>query len=563
MNPFFNRYSVSLLCALSMGHSQAASGEFSTLTYNVAGLPEIISSAESNRQEATEQISCYVNAFDIVNVQEDFNYHATLYDTCNDHPYRSPTSGGAAIGSGLNTMSRFSYEDWARVRWNDCSGVDCLTPKGFTLARTQLQDGVFVDIYNLHTQAQTEPNDLAARRANLLQLASYIELHSAGNAVIIMGDTNTRYTRSGDNIREFLDRGFSDAWLQLVHTDDIPASGADALVCSPAVTDANCEIVDKVLYRDNGYLQLQPYAYGVREDALTNDGLELSDHRPIESGWTYETNDLWRFSERIGGAYGLEFNDYALLPQHPVVRKIGLRAGRRLDQIQTSLASGYVMTHGGEGGTAYDLTFTDGEYLQSATFCVGQYSNHSRIFYASLTSNQNRTLSAGSHTDDCTTFTAPEGWNIVGFHGRSGDEIDKLGVIYAPLKSSSVQAGFQPLVNAASGQCLDVTNGNMAEGNNVGLWYCSGEAWQQWNYDPHSGLIRNLQDAEYCLDNSGSFSDGANLIIAKCRGNANQRFNISSTGAIAMRTMPKLVIEANGSQATLKTLTSSNQQYWQ
>jgi len=54
------------------------------------------SSAPSDRPAATRLISCYVSQFDIVNVQEDFNYHAALYDSCNDHPFRSPTSGGVA-----------------------------------------------------------------------------------------------------------------------------------------------------------------------------------------------------------------------------------------------------------------------------------------------------------------------------------------------------------------------------------------------------------------------------------------------------------------------------------
>jgi endonuclease/exonuclease/phosphatase (EEP) superfamily protein YafD len=91
-------------------------------------------------------------------------------------------------------MSRFPYDDWERVTWNDRNGVDVLTPKGFTMARVRLQDGVYVDVYNLHTQAQTADADLAARRKNILQLIGTIESVSAGRAVIVMGDTNTRYT---------------------------------------------------------------------------------------------------------------------------------------------------------------------------------------------------------------------------------------------------------------------------------------------------------------------------------------------------------------------------------
>jgi hypothetical protein len=28
------------------------------------------------------------------------------------------------------------------------------------------------------------------------------------------------------------------------------------------------------------------------------------------------------------------------------------------------------------------------------------------------------------------TRTAPSGWQIAGFHGRTGDEVDKIGFIY-------------------------------------------------------------------------------------------------------------------------------------
>ena len=567
MKRVINRYLVCLPVLFSTAYAYAASGEFSTLTYNVAGLPELLSSAESDRQLATEQISCYVNEFDVVNVQEDFNYHAALYDTCDNHPYRSPTSGGAGIGSGLNTMSRFVYEDWARVQWEDCANVDCLTPKGFTLARMQLQDGVFVDIYNLHTQAQTEENDLAARRANVLQLTDYIETHSAGNAVIIMGDTNTRYTRDGDNIREFLNRGFTDAWLDLIHTDGVPAVSPIALLCTPAVTDADCEIVDKILYRDNGYLQLHAYDYQVREDAINSDGQELSDHRPVETDWTYNATANWKFSTRIGGPHGTEFNDFAVIPEQPSVRKISIRAGSRVDQLKLTLDNGYVMAHGGDGGSEQSLTLREGEYLTSATLCTGKYNDHTRVFYAGFTTSQNRTLSGGSQTDSCSTFTADNGWSIVGFQGRGGDEIDKLGVIFAPSVATMNEPYYVQFINAASGLCLDITDADMSDGNNVELWGCSGGDWQQWNYDEYSGLIRSLQDPQYCLDNSGSFADGANLTISTCTGNANQRFTINTDGSISMRSMAEQVLDGYGTSAGDNvgtwTFWGGSNQYWQ
>src|SRR5262249_4645301 len=112
----------------------ADSGAFGVLTYNIAGLPDGLSSAPTERAAATTAIGQRLGPYDIVHVQEDFNYHANLY-AADTHPYRTPTSGGAGIGSGLNTLSGIPYDadDFERVQWNSCQldSGDCLTPKGF------------------------------------------------------------------------------------------------------------------------------------------------------------------------------------------------------------------------------------------------------------------------------------------------------------------------------------------------------------------------------------------------------------------------------------------------
>jgi endonuclease/exonuclease/phosphatase family metal-dependent hydrolase len=275
------------LSSASNHKAGTTSGTFSTLTYNVAGLPQIISSAESDRLEATRLISCYVNEFDIVNVQEDFNYHAALYDTCDNHNYRTSTTGGAGIGSGLNMMSRFPFSNLRRESWDDCHGVDCLTPKGFTVARISLASDVTLDVYNLHAQAQTGDADLEARRKNLQQLLTFMTWFSKDQPVIIMGDTNTRYTRTGDNIRIFSEAGFKDAWLEQLRDGQPPDLGADALVCKPATTSAACEIVDKILYRNTTKVQLELVDYVVREDDVNDKGQRLSDHPPVAAWWRY------------------------------------------------------------------------------------------------------------------------------------------------------------------------------------------------------------------------------------------------------------------------------------
>ncbi len=86
----------------------AEGGAFSVLTYNVAGLPDLISSG--NPAANTPRIGELVNGYDIVHVQEDFNYHAALYATDN-HQFATSTSGGVPFGSGLNTMSSYPFQE--------------------------------------------------------------------------------------------------------------------------------------------------------------------------------------------------------------------------------------------------------------------------------------------------------------------------------------------------------------------------------------------------------------------------------------------------------------------
>ncbi|MCX4854630.1 jacalin-like lectin [Streptomyces canus] len=426
------------LTAAAPSATAADSGSFSVLSYNVAGLPAAISSASTPRESSTTAIGQRIAPYDIVHVEEDFNYHAYLYAGDTNHAYRTPTSGGAGIGSGLNTLSKIPYDgdDFERVRWNSCQvdSGDCLTPKGFTFMRERLAEGVYVDFYNLHTNAGTNDGDLASRADNLNQLTAFIQTHSAGNAVVVMGDTNTRYTRSGDTIAEFAAaNGLTDPWVKLIRGGTPPAKGSDALVCDqtgPTVPNT-CEVVDKVLYRSSNLVSLNATSYN-NEHAkfLTDAGLMLSDHDPISVGFTWSRNAAYQLSDQYGGPHGDYYNDINSVPAGARATTVALRAGSRIDQLSLTLANGTTLTHGGTGGTASSLTLGSGEYVTTANLCQAEKDGHTRIFYARFTTNLGRTLTGGTTTSDCVTRTAPTGWQIAGFHGRGGDEVDKVGFIY-------------------------------------------------------------------------------------------------------------------------------------
>ncbi|GGU28328.1 jacalin-like lectin [Lentzea flava] len=408
----------------------ATGGSFEVLTYNVAGLPEGLSSG--NPAVNTPLISPRLAPYDIINVQEDFNYHAALYAGDN-HAHRTPTSGGVPFGSGLNTLSHLPYSDLERTKWSSCNGTDCLTPKGFTYKRIRLAEGVYVDLYNLHPNAGTENADLAARRSNISQLSRFIAANSAGNAVIVMGDTNTRYTRAEDNIRELVTtNGLTDAWVQLERGGQAPAAGAPALVCDPAALTDSCEVVDKILYRGNRQITLTARDYRNDNRAFVDaQGKPLSDHYPIATRFDWTAADNIRLSAELGGPHGTPFTDLAAVDLG-AVRSLTLRGGNRLDQVSFTLTNGTTFTHGGNGGTATTLTLDPGEHLVSAKLSQGKYEGHTRVFSAAFTTNRGRTLSAGQATGETITVTAPAGWRIAGFTGRSGNEVDRLGAIFVP-----------------------------------------------------------------------------------------------------------------------------------
>jgi hypothetical protein len=429
---------VSVLIAAALGPAPApalASGSFDVLTYNVAGLPDGLSSAGTPRAESTTAIGQRLGPYELINVQEDFNYHADLY-AADTHAYRTPTSGGAGIGSGLNTLSAYAYDsdDFERTGWTSCQidSGDCLTPKGFTFARVRLADGVYLDEYNLHTNAGTNDGDEQSRAANLTQLSAYIATHSAGNAVVVTGDTNTRYTRTADTIASFASaNGLADAWVKLERGGVAPAAGSDTLLCDETAITDTCEVVDKVLYRGSKFLTLNATAYHNQHAGFLNTAGEmLSDHDPISVTFSWSTNPAYQESEQFGGPHGDYFTDLNAVPAAARASTIGLRAGSRVDQLSLTLGNGTTLAHGGTGGTAASLTLGSTEYVTSAYLCRGSYNSQTRIFYARYTTNLGRTLAGGTTTSDCVTRTAPTGWQIAGFTGRTGDEVDKIGFIY-------------------------------------------------------------------------------------------------------------------------------------
>lgn len=464
-----------LLLSAAVAADTATTGDLSILSLNVAGLPSILQSNGESGDKTTnsELIGTYFAEydFDVIHVQEDFNYHAYICqytrrhvtrdtrhetvpssqvgtnmhtDATDTHPYRTSTSGGAGIGSGLNTLANDPWVDFTRISWDDCSNdtdYDCLTPKGFTFMRMQITSttdnsaATFVDMYNLHADAGTTDADEVARNSNINQVLSYVETWSTGNAVLIFGDTNSRYSRTADTaIRTLLDNDFSDAWVQIARDGVVPT--VESICDNPQPVGENtCETVDKVFYRSSPLVTLNADTFEyVGTWFLSANGTTLSDHNPINVNLTWTAGSALRQSGYWGGPHGTWFNDVDTLSaiSSPVVSTLTFRGAKRLDSVGLTLSDGTTLTHGGTGGDEATLTLGSGEYWTTATLCQGQYNSHTRNFYILATTSAGNTLSAGTATSDCATFTAPDGWGIVGFLGQDGDEMDQLAFVYAP-----------------------------------------------------------------------------------------------------------------------------------
>ena len=256
-----------LLLSAACGDEETApsEGELFLLTYNVAGLPQGISS--SNPVKNIPLISPMLNAFDLVLVQEDFFYHTELSKDVT-LPHRSvhqAKGSGGLFGDGLNRFSRYPWRDFLRVPYEKCEGADCGANKGTSVALTSLAEGVEVDIYNTHLEAGSDPKSNEARENGVDILLSTIKSRSPGRALIVAGDFNLKYKDGGHDV-QMLNR-LTGAGLKLVCT---------TLKC----TD---DRVDRIFYRDSASLTWTPRQRQVEKRFVDSAGKDLSDHEALSA----------------------------------------------------------------------------------------------------------------------------------------------------------------------------------------------------------------------------------------------------------------------------------------
>ena len=253
--------------------SEKTSGDFTLLTYNVAGLPEGIS--PSNPEKNIPLMSPLLNKYDIAFVQEDFFYHEELKSKA-QHPFQTDSNNGAGqfdFGDGLNRFSTFSLNSFRRQEWSTCSndnGNDCLARKGFSWAKTEIAPGVGIDIYNVHLDSGGSQEDFSARDSQLKQLLTVINANSTGKAIIVAGDTNLK-TETRPEDEQFFQGLLDGAGL----TDACRSHSCDN------------EQVDRVLFRSSASLNLNVISWKIDTEFVDEQGIKLSDHNAVSVAFSW------------------------------------------------------------------------------------------------------------------------------------------------------------------------------------------------------------------------------------------------------------------------------------
>ncbi|GAB7045870.1 ricin-type beta-trefoil lectin domain protein [Catenuloplanes indicus] len=155
---------------------------------------------------------------------------------------------------------------------------------------------------------------------------------------------------------------------------------------------------------------------------------------------------------------------------------------------------------------------------------------------------------------------------IDGIHPTAGGYDKMAATWYAALRAvpgtigEPGSGGGQTLVGAASGRCLDVPNGNTANGTQPIVWDCGGAANQRWTADG-----RTLRALGKCLDSPTGAASGARAQIWDCHGGTNQQWTLGTDGTVR-GVQSGLCLEAggtaNGSAVVLRTCTGAANQRW-
>lgn len=294
-----------VLCGRLTAWGQDSGERFTVATLNVDGLPQKILMVKVNADgpgnAGTARIGKYLmkKGYDLVMLQEDFNYHDVLSVILEDDYKMDEWSGDVeVVGHTIDYLHlqnhRFECDGlmgcWkndltvtpaGRTPWQQNFGkfshaLDEMVTKGFRRYDVTLKSGDRIVVYDMHMDAsdnkdvaeQKDEKDREARMAQWTQLKEDVLKNLDSRPIIIVGDMNSLYSR--DDVKSVFidainDSGLgtvSDVWVEMKKQGD--------------------ETVDKILYINPVMgTKIQPVAFSLDKEGYQNEGKPLGDHYPV------------------------------------------------------------------------------------------------------------------------------------------------------------------------------------------------------------------------------------------------------------------------------------------
>ncbi|GMF55367.1 unnamed protein product [Phytophthora fragariaefolia] len=145
-------------------------------------------------------------------------------------------------------------------------------------------------------------------------------------------------------------------------------------------------------------------------------------------------------SEIFGGPHGEKYSDLSLVKPGQIVKSITIRTGERVNGVGLQFADPQGVTtdlyHGVGGGDSNTLTLGDGEHVIGIEAHWGEYHSHTRVRYIKFTTNANNMIEGGTKTTKIGTDTASDGFQLGGFQGTFGKELDSVGAIWTRINAT-------------------------------------------------------------------------------------------------------------------------------
>ena len=294
--------------------------EFTAAALNVDGLPNKVLTFTLNEDgpgsDGTKKISQYLAAkgYDLIGCSEDFNYHGSLISSLQDNyswgkERATLSADGLSIEmlingfrfdtDGLNLLWKnstcaASNESWTQWESMEATDGNQYVRKGYRHYDLKLADGSAIDVFILHMDAG-DTKATASRESQWRQLAEAVNATDSSRPKLILGDTNSRWTREeiAANFTARLSKSLTatDVWVELCRNGRQPTTDMDDLTDqSDPLNYAAYEIVDKIIYVNpwvGDTPQLVPQSFRIEQDytydSVDHDGntAALGDHRPV------------------------------------------------------------------------------------------------------------------------------------------------------------------------------------------------------------------------------------------------------------------------------------------